>query len=1060
MVRFRAVGLCRVQRVTSLADTGESLRSTPGGTSIGTPQGSNASPIAVAAVAAVTVGDDCAPAPCPACGRVAGSETASVPVASGDRSSLAAADREHLDTTMAGKSKRLPLLGLLLALALTFAAWSVLRGRDGMPVVALDEGPIAAPGVPERVDTGASASFPEASRPEPEPTPSPATVGAQERVTASTAAELELADAIWVSGRMVWPEGTPIGEQVEITAMGRAFPTRELYRAAVEPSGHFRVAFAPKTRSGSLALKAPHLFLPKLEPLRLKDGAPTEEVLLEPVLGGRVLVQLQLPAADPALAADLVGKSASSYGSSDSPDSPCMRSANVDAALRLELRGLDPRMEHHLNFDSGVVAEVSVPDLTVLSGQDLRLDLPLQLGVRLRGRVHFGSDSRPKDLSLSCVSISSAGAYGQAPAGEEPQEEQAHVERGTIAEDGSFDLRGVRPGRIRLEARGTQRITARHELGVLADGEVRDGIELTLGLGGRIGGRVRWPDGTAAVGAAVVLSDLGEPDADEENFYVVEPGIGRVLADAEGKFEIHGLRRGPFTLLASARPREQRAPGEARAPTWKARAEAVAIDTTGLELVLQAGYSVSGVVVDDTGAPIEFFRVVATRQEGAEGDIPLRVSSAFRSQDGRFELSGLLEGPYELALNLPSFAPSEPVRFQVPADSGPFRLVATRRASISGVVQLPDGTPAAGAHVEVASEPDPSWDPLTTWSSPRGEFRVKAVGAGSVSVRAQLPGFASSQACSLQVGPGQAVENVRLVLRRGARITGEVQASVSGETLSGRRVGGVSTGGASTHESSTDDRGRFTIVDVDPGEYTITLAPSPEEVHRLLLPGDDPGSTWELEQALQKSTTVRVDEGGSAHVVFGASEPARIPIRGRVRRGSEPQALMRVRAVPADSTDGRNGQHALCDGEGRFELAVVHAGSYRVEALPNGLDGLPVGVRVEVPAAGLDGVDLRIPNGRIAGTLHATRQADHGWLQVTLMTATGAMTNAWLDSDEWPDGFFAFENLPAGEYSLLATAWTISGDRPPNNSLQSSRRTVVLGEDQELSDIAIEIHGN
>src|SRR5688572_11060144 len=52
-------------------------------------------------------------------------------------------------------------------------------------------------------------------------------------------ANAELADAIWVEGRVVLPPGTPADEHVEVIADGASFAHRELHRAPIGPDGSF-----------------------------------------------------------------------------------------------------------------------------------------------------------------------------------------------------------------------------------------------------------------------------------------------------------------------------------------------------------------------------------------------------------------------------------------------------------------------------------------------------------------------------------------------------------------------------------------------------------------------------------------------------------------------------------------------------------------------------------------------------------------------------------------------------------------------------------------------------
>lgn len=958
-------------------------------------------------------------------------------------------------------SKTLPLLCGLLVLAIAVAGWNLLRETQVEDPAPIAGGALEAqPAMAER-GAGALAALPE---PQAKPKAEQAPLAAhEERVIAATSADLELADAIWISGRLAWPENTPIGEQVEVVATGRDFKSREMHRARVEPGGDFRVAVAPNTRNAMLSLDAPHVFLPQPIRVKIKDGKAAGEVRLEPKLGGRLIGQLRLPAGGEAVAAELVGKSVNSWGwvDGDIPNA-CSRSGLVDANLRFELRGLDPAPEHTLHFDSGVTAAASIENLKFEAGVTRSIDVDLQLGVRLRGRVTSAGAEQAKDMRV----VSST----QLPGGESPVQSLGYAfgsmvmstdgsERyADVDDEGRFDLRGVVAGRIQLRASATQRTNAVLELGVLADGESREGLELELGLGEAIGGVVRWPDGSAAIGAEIELEFAGdERGRNEESEDLEGDWSGRVKTDAAGEFLIQGLVHGPFHVLAEAKSREPLVKGKPKPPAWKVKAESVAIGTRKLELVLQGGTTIHGFVVDDTGAPIERFSLSATPKHADDFDDSKSVAAKFRAADGRFELGGLIDGTQRISASVPLHDAPEPLIIDTPAQTGPFTLVALRRGSITGSVQLPDGTPAARASLRVDRHDSPGEEGHAGRTNSKGEFKTKAISAGPMTLQARLDGFASSDPYPLQIAPGQTISGVILVLQHGARISGEVHAAREGETISGREINAYHHGAGGSRDCTTDDKGHFLLEGLDPGEYTITLEASPEERKSLSRSdAENDEGEWELEQALLRSASAHVEDGGEARVVFGSAARATIPLAGRVRRGAEPAAFVRVRAVPEDAVDDRDAVLALCDETGRFELLLQRPGGYRVHAKPGGYNSISVVRTVEVPSGGLEGIELSLGNGRIAGRVQVQTSASEGWIQV--MLERSEQESAWgvTDGDTWPAADFAFENVAAGSYTLVVYFSThVAGGRSPPEPTPL-RRPITIEEGQQLLDLLIE----
>ena len=959
----------------------------------------------------------------------------------------------------------LALLCVLLALAIAFAGWSALRAPQVEVPSPIEGSAIKSPHLRQDVDetTLVDLAQPQA-KPPTEKTP---VATNQERMIAVTSAELELADAIWISGRIVWPEHTPIGEEVDVIATGKAFKSRGMHRVRVEPSGNFRVAVAPSTRSAFLSIDAPHVFLPQPTRVKLKEGKPASDVLLEPKLGGRLIGQMRLPPGGESVAPELVGKEVNSWGWTQGDfANGCNRTGVVDANLRFELRGLDPAPEHTLHFDSGIVVAASIEGLKVEAGVTRPLDVDLRLGVRLLGRVSSPGDEAAQNMSVQSTTEADPSAteadkvrtLGYSGASISVFGESLEM-RAKLDEQGRFDLRGVAPGRITLRATATQRTAAVLELGELADGERREGLELKLGLGGQIGGVVRWPDGSPAVGADIELEFAGDEEARRESAEHFDSGyIGNVKTDASGAFLINGLVHGPFHVQAEAKSREPAVKGKPKPPAWKVKSEPVAIGTRTLELVLQGGTTIHGSVVDDAGAPIERFSLSATPKNGDDFDDSKTVTARFRAKDGRFELGGLIDGTQRVSLTVAQHDAPLPLIIDTPAQTGPFTLVAVRRGTITGIVQCPDGTPAARASLQVHRVDSQQDEGYAGRADSKGLFKTKAIPAGQLALQAKLDGFASSDPYPLQVAPGQTISGVILVLHRGSRISGEVHATREGETVSGREVNAYHHGAGGSSECTTDANGHFLLEGLDPGKYTITLQASPEE-KKSLSRSDDANEEheWEMEQSLLRSATANVEDGGETHVVFGSPRRAAIRLGGVVRRGGEAAAFVRVRAVLTDAADERDAVHALSDESGRFELLVSSAGSYRVHAKPGGYNSISAVRTVEVPAGGLDGLELSLGDGRIAGRVQVHSSADQGHIQV--MLERSEQENAWgvTDGGDWPAAEFAFENVPAGSYTLITHVWVSGQDGRSLPALDPVRRPITLEEGQQVVDLLIEI---
>jgi protocatechuate 3,4-dioxygenase beta subunit len=902
----------------------------------------------------------------------------------------------------------LSLVLVCAALALSVAAlgaW-VLLGEQGIGSVATSPA-LEAAAAPPRAAESPAAARPAPIETQPATSPDP---GAS-RAELATSADAELAVAIWVEGRVAFPEGTPLGETVEVVANGRKFEHRAEHRAPVGSGGRFRVAFDDDTRTGRLELDAPHLFA---DPLRVKLADLPDEIVLEPRVGGRFLGTCVPPAgvADPARV--LAGKSVRLFGHSAGFSERVERTATVGDDLRFELRGVPPGFASSLRCDPGVWCAAAKEDLRVAPGEDLEVELRFEIGARLSGRVVDESGAPLADAGLS-TEVRSAG---------ERADESGR--RGcSSAADGTFTLAGVAAGEVVLVASKDGYLEARLELGRLGDGDARERLELRLGTGAVVAGRVEWPDGAAADGAKVQLQARSR---DLRYFSFGPENVQET--DADGRFRFSGLAGGPFTLIASARePLPPAEPGAAesriarklaakRMPTWTVRADDVAAGGGELVLRLEPGSEVSGRVVDDTGAPVERCLVAATPQ-GQPVWNPFAAAVTARVEkdgDGRFVLSGLREGEWSLVARGLGHGDSAEQVVRVPAEA-PVTLVLPRGSRLSGLVVDASGEPASKASIRIETGGTRAFsfdgNDVDATSDAKGRFEVRNAPSGGLSVVASRPGSADSLPLEVEVAAGSSVEDLRLALRRPARLTGELRGD--GVTLSGRSISLMPiSGGNGWQHTTSDELGRFVFEDLTPGRYRVEADPAPEDVADL--EEDD----WQLREARKRSATVEVAEAAAEHVVLGVPARDAVLVRGTVRRGGAPAPGVHV--VAAAMTQERAGSRtgARTDEAGRYELALEAAGDYGFE-IRGGEDGTQTWRRVEVPAGGHAALDFELGAGRISGRVRSGGEPVAGaYVRLELERGEaqrrpdGVQGNAQTDEE----GRFAFEDLPSGTYAL------------------------------------------
>jgi uncharacterized GH25 family protein len=464
---------------------------------------------------------------------------------------------------------------------------------------------------------------------------------------------------------------------------------------------------------------------------------------------------------------------------------------------------------------------------------------------------------------------------------------------------GMAKLKPVRPGWVMVEVNA-----AGYALGTnfttLGSAGASGEISVTLHKGMPVSGRVIDDAGKPIAKAHVSAGD-GSPwslgrDADE------------VETDAKGQFAFVALGAGSHVLSAVD---GEHAPAES-SPITVSATRAV----TGIEITMKAGGVVSGVVVDHDAKPVAF----ATVRIAGTGAQMWQVASRQATSDakGAFELRGL--GRAKLQARAESdAAASKLVDVDLSAKSAvrDVKLVLDVAGTISGVVVDDKNQPVA--EVQVNAFPDVLAGAATEGLALAGMSSATTDGGGNFTLHG-LPdgGYRLWAARSTGMNDGWGMQStpaktgdkaVRIVLPAPGGLTGKI-------VLEGGKPPSLANVQAGAHPATPAPGGVFTLKDLAPGTYDVTLH-GPEFAEYVKHDVEvKPGAVTDL-------GTITVPRGRSlaGRVVDGSGTPV---AGARIKLGEMLFSASGVDDAKAASFEDMSGiRSAVSDQDGHFVIVGV-----------------------------------------------------------------------------------------------------------------------------------------
>ncbi len=358
------------------------------------------------------------------------------------------------------------------------------------------------------------------------------------------------------------------------------------------------------------------------------------------------------------------------------------------------------------------------------------------------------------------------------------------------------------------------------------------GINFTLNQGDSISGKVYDDHGNPLVNADVWADywDGGRAGGTRTD----------VRTDVNGDYIIQGLANGQYRVAARAPGRVQKF--YQNTLEWDQATPVIVNtgqDTADINIALEPGATISGVVYDDQGHPLSYISVGGHRIDGPGG------AGATTRADGTYTLKGLPFGKYEIVApesdrwgsNDGNWAQSYndlvAVSVSSPNATG-INLSLVQGGSITGRVYDDLGSPLANADVWADYWDGGRAGETRTRTDENGNYTIKGLAEGQYRVTAQAPGrvqkrylntFIRSEMTPVVVTTGHNTADINFALEPGGTISGVVYDD-KGHPLADISVSAWWWHGPdSSIDTITGTDGSFTLEGLPFKEYEI-LAPS------------------------------------------------------------------------------------------------------------------------------------------------------------------------------------------------------------------------------------------
>ena len=600
------------------------------------------------------------------------------------------------------------------------------------------------------------------------------------------------------------------------------------------------------------------------------------------------------------------------------------------------------------------------------------------------------------------------------------------------AANGSYHLRGLFPGKYPLEfsvgcgSHGSNYGPASHRAV-----KVRYGQHLTvdarLARGASITGKVTLSSSTGTPLSGICV-DASNADGSVSDFTATHSG---------GRYRAVGLTGGKYQLQFSAGCNN---PGN-YTTTFKTAHTTASRQTSGVNAVLQAGGTISGVVTDSHGKPIPGICLQLDGRNSYTAQVPDSTGD-----DGSYAITGLSAGTYEVGFsggcgNSGNYAPTwyqnqtdESLATPITLSTGGTATADQQMqpgATITGQVTDASGHRLSGICVYAATEMQTEFGAVFTQDSftEKGRYTISGLAPGQYEVDfgcglrspyadQWFPDAQNAASADLiSVGPGR-TSGIDAVLRPAGSISGRVT-NKAGHPLAGICVTATRvTAGTALAEAIgqigqpvTGSRGTYQISDLAVGRYDVSFTPCAGSQQYA-------GQWYRGASSLPSATAVTVrarktTTGIDGHLAVGGT------ISGRVR--SATGTLLGNICVFAYNNRTGSYSFGTTGKAGTYRARGLSTGAYTVEFSPCGNQNY-VSVfghaRVTAPHATI-GVNATLHRGgSIAGIVTQGSASGPPVSDVCIEVSSSNPDNPGGFGGTGSDGRYRVTGLAAGSYQV------------------------------------------